>query len=357
MPALDGQTVLVTGAAGWLGQSLLHALTDGLSDCAAFAAPARTARIRAFVLPHEAAALDGFRDAVEVVTGDLRRPEDCTRFCAGAGGAILFHLAGIIHPRRVREFYEVNLQGTEHVLAAAADASVARAVVMSSNSPLGVNPHPDHRFDEDSPYAPYRHYGRSKWLMEQNVARMQASGRLATVVVRAPWFYGPYQPARQTEFFAMIRDGGAPVVAGGRALRSMTYTGNLAEGLLRAATVEAAAGRTYWIADARPYPMTEVVDTVERLLETEFGQPCAHRRLRLPGLASDVAQVCDGALQGLGLYNSKIHVLAEMNKTIACSIERARRELGYAPAVALEEGMRRSLRFVIERGLLPPRRG
>ena len=70
-----------------------------------------------------------------------------------------------------------------------------------------------------------------------------------------------------------------------------------------------------------------------------------------------MAQVCDGALQGLGLYNSKIHVLAEMNKTIACSIERARRELGYAPAVALEEGMRRSLRFVIERGLLPPRRG
>jgi len=139
MPGLDGQTVLVTGAAGWLGQSLLHALTDGLSDCAAFAAPARTARIRAFVLPHEAAALDGFRDAVDVVTGDLRRPEDCTRFCARAGGAILFHLAGIIHPRRVREFYEVNLQGTEHVLAAAADASVARAVVMSSNSPLGVN--------------------------------------------------------------------------------------------------------------------------------------------------------------------------------------------------------------------------
>jgi len=357
MLALDGRMVLVTGAAGWLGQSLLHGLVDGLPDCPAFAVPARPARIRTLVLPHEAATLADFRDRIDVVSGDLRRTDDCLRFCAGAAGAILFHLAGIIHPRRIREFYEVNLFGTEHVLDAAAAAGVTRAVVMSSNSPIGVNPHPDHRFDEDSPYAPYRHYGRSKWLMEQSVARVQAAGRLAIVVIRAPWFYGPHQPARQTEFFAMIRDGGAPLVAGGRALRSMTYTGNLVEGLLRAATVETAEGRTYWIADARPYPMTEVVDTVERLLETEFGQRCAHRRLRLPGLASEVAQVCDGALQALGLYNSKIHVLAEMNKTITCSIERARRELGYAPAVALEEGMRRSLRFVVERGLLPPRRG
>jgi nucleoside-diphosphate-sugar epimerase len=193
--------------------------------------------------------------------------------------------------------------------------------------------------------------------MELYVGRVQAEGRLETVVIRAPWFYGPHQPPRQTEFFVMIRDGRAPLVAGGRALRSMSYTGNLAEGLLRAGTVAAAAGRTYWIADARPYAMHEVIDTVERLLETEFGQPCARRRLRLPGLVSDVAQLLDGGVQGLGLYHTKVHVLAEMNKTIACSIERARRELGYAPAVALEEGMRRSLRWITERGLLPPRRG
>jgi nucleoside-diphosphate-sugar epimerase len=37
-----------------------------------------------------------------------------------------------------------------------------------------------------------------------------------------------------------------------------------------------------------------------------------------------------------------------MNKTIACSIEKAKAELGYRPAVALEEGMRRSLRWVWE---------
>jgi nucleoside-diphosphate-sugar epimerase len=38
-----------------------------------------------------------------------------------------------------------------------------------------------------------------------------------------------------------------------------------------------------------------------------------------------------------------------MNKTIACSIDKANRVLGYAPAVDLREGMRRSLRWVFDR--------
>jgi len=78
-----------------------------------------------------------------------------------------------------------------------------------------------------------------------------------------------------------------------------------------------AAGETFWIADERPYSMNEIVDTVEHLLEGEFGQTCTHKRLRLPGVVSDVAQVCDAALQKCGVYHQKIHVLSEMNKTIA----------------------------------------
>jgi nucleoside-diphosphate-sugar epimerase len=53
----------------------------------------------------------------------------------------------------------------------------------------------------------------------------------------------------------------------------------------------------------------------------------------------------------MGLYHQKIHVLSEMNKTIACSIDKARRELGYAPVVELEEGMRRSLAWCLAEGI------
>jgi nucleoside-diphosphate-sugar epimerase len=262
---------------------------------------------------------------------------------------MLFHTAGIIHPRNVAEFYQINLNGTINVLDATIKAGAKRAVIVSSNSPCGCNPHPDHLFDELSPYRPYMHYGRSKMRMEHAVKQRQQ--RIETVVIRPPWFYGPNQPPRQTLFFQMIRDGKAPIVGSGRNLRSMSYIDNLCQGLLLAAMVKRASGQTYWIADKRPYSMNEIVDTVERLLENEFGQKCTHKRMRLPGFVSEIAYAVDATLQAAGFYHQKIHVLSEMNKTIACSVTKAETELGYRPTVELEEGMRRSLRWCMEKGI------
>src|SRR5204863_2786843 len=153
-------------------------------------------------------------------------------------------------------------------------------------------------------------------------------------------------------FFKMIRDGKAPIVGDGNSPRSMAYVDNLALGL-RLAADKAAAGSAYWIADETPYTMNEIVDTVEDLLETEFRTPCARTRMRLPDAASGIAYAADMIIQGAGFYNSKVHVLSEMNKTIACRIARARAELGYQPPVALREGMRRSLRWCFDVGQLP----
>jgi nucleoside-diphosphate-sugar epimerase len=130
----------------------------------------------------------------------------------------------------------------------------------------------------------------------------------------------------------------------------MSYVDNTSLGLLLAAASERAAGQTYWIADERPYSMNEIVGTVEELLEHEFDLPVAHDRMRLPSIASEVALVVDATLQRAGLYQQKIHVLSEMNKTIACSIDKARAELGYEPSVELREGMRRSIRWCLDNG-------
>ena len=182
--------------------------------------------------------------------------------------------------------------------------------------------------------------------MEMAVKAIHETGRIKSVIVRAPWFYGPYQPPRQTLFFRMVRDGKAPIVGGGNGFRSMAYIENLAQGLILAANSPEAPGNIYWIADERPYSMNEIVDTIERLLKTEFGENVKGGRLRLPGLASEVAGVIDASLQAVGLYHQKFHVLSEMNKTIACKVDRAKAEIGFKPTVALEEGMRRSLKWV-----------
>jgi nucleoside-diphosphate-sugar epimerase len=352
MNQIRTNTFLITGALGWLGSRLVEGLAQARPEHGPLPAAPADALLRCLILPgQDGAPLRKLSGRVEVVTGDVRSKADCERFCQNAKGAVLFHTAGIIHPRRVADFYAINVNGTDQLLEAAVQSGVRRAVIVSSNSPCGCNPHPDHLFDELSPYHPYLNYGRSKMQMELAVRARQERGQLETVIIRCPWFYGPNQPPRQTLFFRMIREGKAPIVGSGQNLRSMSYIDNLCQGLRLAASVEAANGQIYWIADKRPYAMNEIIDTVERLIETEFGRTCAHKRLRLPGFASSIAFAADSLLQTLGVYHQKIHVLSEMNKTIACSIAKAEKELGYAPAVELEEGMRRSLQWCVARGM------
>lgn len=335
-------SVLVTGGAGWLGRRLLAALAGEQPE----------ARIRALALDAaQEDALHRLDERVEVRRGDLRNPAAVADLCAGAEGAVLFHCAAVIHPRRTREFTQVNVDGARRLLEAAERAGVRRAVMTSSNSPVGVSRDPGVVFDEASPCRPYLGYGRSKLEMERIAAAVHARGRLETVVVRAPWFYGPGQPERQTRMFSMIRAGRFPIVGGGENRRSMAYVDDLCRGLLLAARVPEAAGQLFWIADARPYTMNEIVETIARLLAQEFALEVSPRRLRLPGIVSDVAELADRALQACGLYSQDLHVLGEMNKTIACCVARAERVLGYQPSVALEEGMRRSIRWCVGRGI------
>jgi nucleoside-diphosphate-sugar epimerase len=344
-------TALVTGFPGWLGNRLVQHLHERHPDLPQNGAAPSFSRVRALVLPDTdtAAVRERYPD-LELVVGDVRDPAAVGRFCAGAEGATVFHLAGIIHPGRVRELFEINTEGTRHLLAAAAAAGVRRVVATSSNSPAGVSRDPSTLFDESTPYRPYMGYGRSKKLMEDDLNAANASGALETVILRPCWFYGPDQPPRQSTFFKMIREGKAPIVGDGEARRSMSYVDNTSLGLLLSAGSEQAAGETYWIADERPYSMNEVIDTVEDLLEGEFGMPVEHDRMRLPSVASEVALAMDAAIQRTGLYHQKIHVLSEMNKTIACRVDKARTELGYRPQVELREGMRRSIAWCLENG-------
>ena len=74
-------------------------------------------------------------------------------------------------------------------------------------------------------------------------------------------------------------------------------------------------------------------------------------RFHLPALAGRLAERTDALVQRTGRYVQAVHVLGELDKTIACDISNARADLGYEPEVALEEGMRRSIRWCVEQGL------
>lgn len=336
---------VVTGASGWLGRALVQRL---LAD------PCRT-RLR--LLAHttaearslEAVTADGRAD-VDVVIGDVAKADTAARLLHGLGGDVdLIHTAGIIHPTTTRQFLDVNTNGARYMAEAALDHGVRRLVHVSSNSPFGTNPQPSDTFRALEPYHPYLGYGRSKMLGEMAVLDAVERGLDATIV-RPPWFYGPYQPPRQTTFFKLVRAGRFPVVGDGEQRRSMVYVDNLVDGILAAESSVVARGKGYWVADPRPYTVNEIVATVGRAM-TDEGFDVAPPGRRLPAIVGRTAELADRFVQRLGRYQQQLHVLGEMNHTIACDISATRADLGYEPRVELYEGMRRSIRWCVEQGL------
>jgi nucleoside-diphosphate-sugar epimerase len=341
MGAMDRELpdlTIVTGAAGWLGTALTAALAQ------------RPGALRLNVLDaDEATRLRTHAPDAEYVVGDLTAPGVATTLLAGAAGADVLHTAGIIHPAKMEDFDRVNVGGTRAVLDAARAAGARRLVHVSSNSPFGLNPTPTDSFGAEEPFHPYMGYGRSKMAAEQLVRAAHGDG-IETTVVRPPWFYGRHQPARQTRFFTAIRTGRFPLIGDGSNRRSMVNVDNLVDGLLRAELTAVAGGRAYWIADRRAYPMREVIETVREALRAE-GYEVSDRTPRLPKLAGTVAEKLDGILQGRGKYVQELHVLGEMDKTIACRIDAAERDLGYDPQVELLGGMRDAIRWCQAEGI------
>ncbi len=332
-------TLVVTGAAGWLGQNLLRTTRPDRERIRALARDEGQAALLAVLGPN-----------VEPVVGDVRDPAAVEQLFAGTNAPTVVHTAAVIHPQAgVREMFDVNVGGTEVVLDQARRSGARRVVHISSTSPFGANPEPGQPFTEGSPRNPFVGYGGSKHEGELLVERAHRRGDVETVILRAPWFYGPWQPERQARFFAGIRRGRFPLVGAGDNQRSMVYTGHLVQGVLRAEAVEAAAGRDYWIADAEPYRVADVYRTVKEALAAEGLDPVGFQP-RLPRLAGVVAEGLDRATQSRGLYVQALHVLGEMKDEIAVDVSRARAELGYDPETTLLDGMRTSIRWCLDHG-------
>lgn len=331
-------TTLVTGAPGWLGDTLVETLLKGSSEF-----QVETRKVRCLVLPGQNAShLEAM--GAEIVRGDITDPTTLMTVAKGVDSVI--HCAGLIHPKRISQLFDINTRGVENMITAASYAGVKRFVMVSSNSPAGTNRSRDIMMKESDAPRPYKAYGRSKLQAENIVKRFWEQGKIETVIVRPCWFYGPNQPARQSTFFNMIKKGNPIVFGDGNNLRSMSYVDNIVQGLVLAEKVEKAAGNTYWIADERPYPTLEIYRTVAELLGVKELSP-----RHIPGFSCYIAEIADELIQATGMYWTEMHVAAEMNRNIACSIEKAKAELGYKPTVELREGMRRSIEWCRKKGM------
>ncbi|MFC1937212.1 NAD-dependent epimerase/dehydratase family protein [Chloroflexota bacterium] len=325
--------VLVTGAPGWLGTRFVEKLSENNRD------------IRCLVLK-------GINDTylrkmgAETVEGNILDPQSLEKLTEGI--ETVFHMVGIIHTKffGVNNFLKINTQGTKNILECAIKSGVKRFIFISSNSSVGCNYDRDVLMNEYTVPQPYMKYGRSKLMAERAVNEAFIKGRLDTIIFRPCWFYGPGQPARQTRLMKMIKNGNVPLFGDGSNLRSMTYIDSVCDALLLAEEKEIARGETYWIADERPYSTLEIYKVIAELLGVEL------KTRNIPGFFSDIATAVDWTLQRLRMYHTETHVVGELNKNITCSMEKAKKDLGYRPTISLGEGMRRSVEWAKEQGLL-----
>ncbi len=341
----DFDKIFVTGATGWLGRQLCKTLSVGDADVLENFKPGDYS-VRAMTLAGEleAAKKEPLFSKIEMTSGDVTDAESCRKFFDSPfKNGLFIHIAGIIHPKSIKDFYRINVEGTKNLVEAAEAAGVKKMVIISSNSPLGCNPNNHHLFDENAPYNPYMNYGKSKMEMELYLKNKMAKNNIT--IIRPPWFYGENQPDRQTVFYKMIKDGKFPFVGDGENLRSKANVKNITQGILLAATNPKSRGEIYWIADKTAYSMKSMVHTISEVLDKEFGIKPKENKTHLPFFVGQIAEKIDATLQSLGIYHQKIHVLSELNKNIACDISKAERELGYSPKVDLYKGVKDALYF------------
>ncbi|MGO9837845.1 MAG: NAD-dependent epimerase/dehydratase family protein [Polyangiaceae bacterium] len=337
---MDSRTgrLLVTGGPGWFADAALTSLARD-------PAPGLT-HLRCLVHTDERTDDGALRARwgkdVEIVRGDLLNEASLARAVAGAD--TILHAAAVMHVRRIDEYYSINTEGTRRLARVAAEAGVQRFVYLSSNAAAGRSDDPHRLVRETDRDQPLSEYARSKWLGERWL--FETPGPMARTVLRSCMFYGPPVPLRHVEVYRRVATGRMPLVGGGDYARSLTHIDNLVQGARLALSKAAANGQVYNIADREPYTTKKVVEAMARAL----GVP--PRYLPLPALAADVAYQADWLLSTFGMYQRTLHLVGEATWNVGVSIEKARRELGYEPTVAIDEGMRGAVEWCRERRLL-----
>ena len=305
---------LVTGGAGFIGSHLSELLLE------------RGARVRAidaftdfYPRPLKERNLQNLRgrDGYEFVEGDLRELDLASQL---EGITHVFHLAAQAGVRRSwgKEFQVytgLNIDSTQRLLEACAKRPIERLVYASSSSVYGDDvPIPMVETALPQPVSPY---GVTKLSAEQLCHLYYVNFGVPSVSLRYFTVYGPRQRPDMgfNRFFTAILQG-KPLIQYGDGLqtRDFTYVADAAKATADAA-VRGVPGRVYNIGGGSRVSLREVFELIARVSGRK--------------VAIDQQEPQKG----------------DMRDTYA-DTSRARADLGFAPSVTLEEGLRQMWRWM-----------
>jgi NAD dependent epimerase/dehydratase len=310
------QSVLVTGAAGFIGSHL----AERLVECGA--------KTRGLVRYNSAGSwgwLDesSVRDDIEVVAGDIRDKE--TVEAALKGVDIVFHLAALIgipySYRAPMSYVRTNIEGTINVLQAALSEEVAMVVHTSTSEVYGTARRVP--IDEEHPLQGQSPYSATKIAADKLAESFHLSFGLPVATIRPFNTYGPRQSARAVIPTIITQALTQSSIRLGNLLptRDLNYVADTVEGFVRMAQCPAAIGNVINVGSGNEISIKGLASSICRLMGKELVIACDEERLRPD--------------------NSEVERLLADNS-------RAREILGWSPHYTLEDGLSLTIRWMRE---------
>lgn len=320
---------LVIGGSGFVGRAIVAQLRG------------RGEAVRVFDLsPHP-------NPDVETIVGDLRDAEQVAEAVRGA--ETVFHTAsfvfyGLGKPPHV---FDINIGGTKNVLAACQRHGVRKLVYTSSTETMlgdgkGVTG------DESLPYptAHISYYGETKAQAEAMMLQANGDNGLLTCSLRPSGIYGEEDRNQMAAMLGFIKRKRLIYVGDGTAKALQGYIDNVAHAHLLAADrlhpQSPVAGQAYFIGDGEPQNHFDFFDEVLRAA----GYDLPKQRLPLwsadliAALSETAWRVLPAGWMAQPLLNRQ--TLGSTARPFAFSIEKAKRDLAYAPIVPRQDAIQRT---------------
>ena len=307
-------TILVTGASGFIGRAL----------CDALAASGRKVR--------KAVRAAGPDDKNAIAVGDIGAGTDWGAALGGVGCVV--HLAARTHVLRetaadpLAEYRRINVAATERLARSAAARGVRRIVFLSSVKVNGERTDTRPFTEGDAP-RPEDAYGESKWEAEQALVRVAAETDLQAVVLRPPLVYGPGVKGNFLRLMRWVARGRPLPLGSVENRRSLIYVGNLVDAIVKAIEVPRAAGETFLVADSQDVSTPDLVRGLAAALGVK------PRLLSFPLAPLRLAAALAG--QGAGF--------SSLTASLQVDSSRIQRSLGWRPRFTLAQGLAETTRW------------